>query len=273
MDYPKITIVTPSYNQGVFIEKTILSVISQGYPHLEYLVCDGGSTDETVEILRKYDWQITWWCSEKDKGQTDAINKGMRRATGDIVGWLNSDDVMLPGTLWTVARFYQQHPDTDFANGYTIEIDQDGKIINFMHMVMSQFFFKRGSYNISQLGMFWRREIFDKIGYLDESFHACMDVEWLIRVYEAGLRVRRINKNLGAIRIYEETKTAQHGDIWKRDAEEIRRKYNGLYCRNRESWYYKLFQLYKLVDGCFFRNRWMKMKYLGKDVSEYTENL
>lgn len=273
MDYPKITIVTPSFNQGAFIEQTILSIVNQGYPNLEYFVCDGGSTDETVEILRKYDHQITWWCSEKDKGQTDAINKGMHRATGEIVGWINSDDVLLPGALWTVAKFYERYPDTDFANGNTIQIDKNGTIINFMHIVMNKYLFRHGSYNISQLGMFWRRSIFDKIGYLDDSFHACMDVEWLIRVYEADLRVRRIINNLGAIRIYEDTKTAIHGDIWECDREAIRRMYHGAYLGNRNTIYYKMLQAYKFFDGCFFRNVYMKMKYVGKGFSEYTENL
>ena len=153
MEYPKITVVTPSYNQGQFIEATIQSVIGQQYPNLEYIVCDGGSTDETVEILKKYTDKITGWCSEKDQGQSDAINKGMRRATGDIVCWINSDDVLLPGTLHTVAKFYHDHPDTDFANGYTVEIDKEGKIINFTHIVMNHFFFRHGCYNISQRGM------------------------------------------------------------------------------------------------------------------------
>ena len=111
LEYPKITVVTPSYNQGQFIEATIKSVIGQQYPNLEYIVCDGGSTDETVEILKKYADKITWWCSEKDKGQSDAINKGMHRATGDIVCWINSDDVLLPGTLLTVAKFFHDHPE------------------------------------------------------------------------------------------------------------------------------------------------------------------
>lgn len=272
-EYPKITIVTPSYNQGPFIERTIQSVLGQQYPNLEYIVCDGGSTDETVTILKKYADHLSWWCSEPDHGQTDAINKGMRRATGDIVGWLNSDDMLLPGALHTVARFYLQHPDTDFANGMTVEIDKDDRILNFTHTVMSRFFFRKGSYNISQLGMFWRRDIFQQIGYLDESFHACMDVEWLIRVYEADLRVRRINANLGAIRIYEGTKTAMQGDAWRRDGEEIRRRYHGQYARNRSSVYYKLFQLYKFLDGCFFRNALMKRRYKGRLVSDYAENV
>ncbi len=269
---PKITVVTPSYNQGEFIERTIQSIVGQDYPNLEYIVCDGGSTDQTVDILKRYDEQITWWCSEKDGGQTAAINKGMRRATGDIVGWINSDDMLLPGALWTVARFYLQHPDTDFANGLTVEIDRDDRIQNFTHTVMSKFFFRHGSYNISQLGMFWRREVFDSIGYLDETFHACMDMEWIIRVYEKGLRVRRINSNLGAIRIYEATKTAQQGDIWHRDGQELVRRYHGYYMGNRKSLYYVFFQLYKFLDGCFFRNAFMKWKYKGRQVSEYREN-
>ena len=270
---PKITIVTPSYNQGLFIEKTILSIINQDYPNMEYIVCDGGSTDDTVRILKKYDQNITWWCSEKDKGQTDAINKGMKRATGDIVGWINSDDVLLPGALWAVAYFYINHPKTEFANGYTVEIDKDDRIINFMTTIMSKAFARRGCYNMSQLGMFWKRTLFDKIGYLDNSFHAQMDVEWLIRVYESGILVKRINENIGAIRRYETTKTAQGGEIWRRDSAELRKRYHGLYVPNRNSFIYLLFQACKLFDGCLFRNRWYKRKYVGKMASEYKENL
>ena len=112
---------------------------------------------------------------------------------------------------------------------------------------MSHFFFRHGCYNISQPGMFWKRAIFDKVGYLDESFHAKMDVEWLIRVYEAGLKVRRINCNLGAIRIYPETKTAQGGAIWKRDADALKDKYHGQYLPENNKLYQPFFKLYKLL--------------------------
>lgn len=272
-NYPKISVITPSFNQAEFIEDTIRSVLGQQYPNLEYIVCDGGSTDDTPKILQKYDSQISYWCSEKDKGQSDAINKGMRRATGDIVCWINSDDVLLPGTLRTVAEFFQKHPDTDFANGYTVEIDRQGTIINFTHIVMNRFFFRHGCYNISQPGMFWKREIFDKIGYLNESFHAKMDVEWLIRVYEAGLKVRRINRNLGAIRIYPETKTAQNGSIWQRDGEAIGKMYGGRYLPERRGMYYPFFRLYKILDGCTLRNLLRKWQYVGKPWRIYKENL
>lgn len=271
--YPKITVVTPSFNQGEFLERTILSIINQDYPNLEYIVCDGGSTDQSVSIIKKYEKYITWWCSEKDKGQTDAINKGFKRATGDVVGWINSDDVLLPGALWTVADFYANHPDTDFANGFTIEIDGNDKIIKFMHTVFNKFLARHGGYNVSQLGMFWRRDIFGKIGYLDDSFHAMMDVEWLARVYDSGVKVRRINSNLGAIRIHEGTKTALRGEIWSRDSKELIRKYSNRYRRNRKSMFYKFFRFCKVVDGCFFRDVIMTMKYKGKPVAEYSENL
>ena len=273
MKYPKITIVTPSYNQGKYIERTILSILNQDYPNLEYLVCDGGSTDTTVEILKRYDNRIDWWCSEKDKGQTHAINKGMKRATGDIVGWINSDDMLLPGALYVVADFFHKHPETDFANGYTVEIDENDKIINFTHIVMSKFLFRKGAYNISQQGMFWKRELFNDIGYLDETFHAKMDAEWLIRVYEAGKTVKRIDKNLGAIRIYANTKTALGGNIWVRDYNEIYKRYNGAYSPRKNSIYNVLLWLYKIISGCRLKNLIMKLKYKGKNVTLYNENI
>src|SRR5690242_3069828 len=110
---PKISIVTPSFNQGKFIEATILSVLDQNYPNLEYIVIDGGSTDETVDIIRRYEGRITYWESEGDRGQVHAINKGIERSTGDIFGFINSDDLYLPGTFATVAQYFQDHPNAE----------------------------------------------------------------------------------------------------------------------------------------------------------------
>ena len=263
-EYPKVSVITPSYNQGSFIERTILSVISQNYPNLEYIICDGGSTDETINIIKKYDDKITWWISEKDKGQTDAINKGMKRATGDIVCWINSDDILLPRALCYVANFFRNNPDCDFANGYSIEIDKEDRILKFTHIILNKFFFRKGCYNIAQQGMFWKRGLFDKIGYLDENFHAKMDVEWLIRVHESNAKIKLINKNLGAIRVYDETKTSLGGKIWEEDAERIKKLYKGKYVYNRSNIYFILFVIYKFLSGCYLRNVLMNLKYKNK---------
>lgn len=261
--YPKITVVTPSYNQGEFLEDTILSIIDQGYPNLEYIICDGGSTDNSVDIIKKYEGRITWWCSEKDKGQTDAINKGMRRASGDIVGWINSDDVMFKNSLFVIAEFFMGHPECEFANGVVASINRRGILTKFTHLIMSKFFMKHGCYNLCQQGMFWRRELFERIGYLDETFHAKMDVEWLIRNYESGTNVRLLNKPLAAIRVYGETKTALGGSIWERDADEISRRYNGKYVPNHRSLYGLAFFTYKALRGCYLQNWLWGLKYNG----------
>ena len=110
-DWPKISIITPSYNQGIFIEETILSVLDQNYPNLEYIIMDGGSTDNTVDIIKKYEDRITYWISEKDNGQSDAINKGFHKSTGDILHWLNSDDVLVPRALNMLVEYLSNNPD------------------------------------------------------------------------------------------------------------------------------------------------------------------
>src|SRR5437868_9654465 len=116
---PKISIVTPSFNQGQFIEETIRSVLDQNYPNLEYLVIDGGSTDQTIEIIRKYEAQFSYWETEKDRGQVHAINKGLARATGDIFAFINSDDIYLPRTFATVAKYFDDHPSAEWICGDT----------------------------------------------------------------------------------------------------------------------------------------------------------
>lgn len=263
-NYPKITVVTPSFNQGEFLEETIHSIIDQGYPNLEYIICDGGSSDNSIDIIKKYGDSITWWCSERDKGQTDAINKGMHRATGDIVGWINSDDVLFPNSLYLIAEFYNNHKKCEFINGMVAQINRDGTIKRFVHTIMSKFFMKHGCYNICQQGMFWKRSLFDKLGYLDDTFHAKMDVEWLIRNYEANTVVMSLNKPLGAIRVYNETKTAMGGYIWERDAAEIRKKYCGKYSPVRSGFIWYTFILCKFLKGCYLKNWLMCLKYKGK---------
>lgn len=264
MNYPKITVVTPSYNQGEFIERTILSIISQNYPNLEYFIIDGGSTDNTVEIIKKYQDKIDYWVSEKDRGQTDAINKGMRRATGDIVCWINSDDVLLPNALLTVREYVLKYPKVDFFNGITIEIDKDDNILKCTGIIINKWLFKHGAKNISQQGMFWKRRLFEEVGFLDESFHALMDLEFQIRIYELNKSIKLINKPLGAIRIYADTKTALGGKIWDDDKMKLFERYNGAYLNNHKSIYYCIFLLKKVLHGIYLKNYMFERKYKGK---------
>ena len=117
---PKLSIVTPSFDQGKFLEETILSVLDQNYPNLEYIIIDGGSTDESVEVIKRYEKHLAYWISEKDRGQVHAINKGIERTTGDIFGFLNSDDLYLPGTFATVTEHFDNHPESEWVCGDTV---------------------------------------------------------------------------------------------------------------------------------------------------------
>jgi len=127
--WPKISIVTPSYNQAEFLERTILSVLNQNYPNLEYIIIDGGSTDGSVEIIKKYEKYLSYWVSEKDRGQAHALNKGFEKATGDLVGWQNSDDIYLPGAFRKVAEVYRNNPNYDVYFGNIYFIDEEDNII------------------------------------------------------------------------------------------------------------------------------------------------
>jgi glycosyltransferase involved in cell wall biosynthesis len=182
---PRISIVTPSYNQGSFIEETIRSVLDQGYPDLEHIIVDGGSTDQTVEVIRKYEKDLAYWVSEKDRGQAHAINKGFQRATGDILGWLNSDDRLEPGALLAVAEHSRRFPKAGAFVGHGRIVDTSGK---------ETFTNKPGdlSYdglcrwleggNFMQPSCFFRRETFLAAGPLDESIYMAFDLDLWLRL-------------------------------------------------------------------------------------------
>ncbi len=176
-----VTIVTPSYNQGKFLEATIQSVLVQNYPCLEYLVMDGGSTDETLDILRRYERYLTW-VSEPDAGQSDALNKGFQRARGEIVAWLNSDDVYLPGAIWKAVEFFERNPATAMVYGDADCIDSSGKLLapyltqhfDLQHLALSCF--------VCQPTVFMRRQALADVGWLDPRLHFTMDYDLWMRL-------------------------------------------------------------------------------------------
>lgn len=208
----KISIVTPSYNQAQFIERTILSILDQHYPDLEYIVMDGGSTDGTLEILKKYSDRIIWK-SEPDSGQSQAINKGLKLATGEVVAYLNSDDCYAPGTLQTIADFFNGHADTRWVTGQCRIINQHDHVIrraiscykNFLLKWYSNWKLLSENF-ISQPATFWRRAVHTDIGYFNEQEHFCMDYEFWLRLsqkYQPGI----LNQQLADFRYYPGSKS------------------------------------------------------------------
>lgn len=209
-DYPLVTIVTPSFNQGEFIKETIESVLNQDYPNIEYIVMDGGSTDNTVEILKSYGDRIKW-VSEKDNGQADAVNKGIRRANGSIIGWLNSDDTYLEGAVRKMVKYLKTHTDTDMVYGEGYYIDKNGNITE--RYLTEKFNRTRLGEQciICQPTAFFTKQIIEEVGMLDAEHQLSMDYELWMRIAKAG-KVAYIPEYVATSRMYEENKTLSRRD-------------------------------------------------------------
>jgi glycosyltransferase involved in cell wall biosynthesis len=203
---PKLSIVTPSFNQGRFLEETILSVLNQNYPNLEYLVIDGGSTDETVEVIRRYEDRIDFWVSEKDRGQVHAINKGLEKTTGDIFGFINSDDIYLPGTFATVGDYFENHPRSEWVCGDTFMFGE-GQEDELLRTVVpkSAAHCLSWAYKAPQPGHFWKRELVQ--GGFDEAWPYDFDHDMYVRLLLAGHRCEHIPQTFAGYRLHAASKT------------------------------------------------------------------
>lgn len=178
-----VSIVTPSYNQAPFLEETILSVLSQEYPNLEYVIVDGGSSDGSLEIIQKYAHRLSWWVSEKDQGQTDAINKGFARARGDILAWLNSDDLYEPEAVREAVSFLQAHPEVGMVYGDAKLIDETGRQIGLFPARQTDYQRLLDGYvHIPQQAAFFRGELWRRVAPLDTSFYFAMDYDLWVRL-------------------------------------------------------------------------------------------
>jgi len=223
---PLVSIVTPSLNQAEFIERTIASVASQDYPNIEHIVIDGGSTDGTIAILERY--PHLRWISEPDDGQASAINEGFRMATGEIVAWLNSDDVYLPATVGEAVAVFEGTPDVGLVYGDYRHIDAEGKV---MRTVLARDFdldFELNVENvIPQPSTFFRRSVLDRVGYLSERYHYAFDVEFWIRIAEAGIEIAHERSTWSGFRFHASSKTVAESRRFWREDRHIRRHHGG----------------------------------------------
>jgi len=214
--FPRISIITPSFNQVSFIEQTISSVISQNYPNLEYIIIDGGSSDGSVEIIRKFENKIAFWVSEADRGQAHAINKGLQLATGNIIAYLNSDDYYLEGALHRVADHFANHPEVDLIHGRCRIVDERGtkvdervgSITRYEEIVDLWDFWWNGR-NFVQPEVFWTRRIMDKVGFLREDLFWGLDYDYWVRIMRAGGVVGSVDSELACFRLHPVQKSTQ----------------------------------------------------------------
>ncbi len=214
---PLVSIITPSFNQAKYLEQTIQSALLQDYPNVEYLVVDGASTDGSVEIIKKYADRFAWWVSEKDSGQGEAINKGLARAQGDIVAWLNSDDYYLPGTISAAVKIFEENPDTVMVYGDMLAVDENGKTINVLKYKQLSLLDLLCFQIIGQPGVFFRRAVLEETGLLDTTFHFLLDHHLWIRIAQHG-NILHVDQTWSAARYHAEAKNRARAAEFGREA-------------------------------------------------------
>jgi glycosyltransferase involved in cell wall biosynthesis len=265
--WPRITIITPSYNQGEYIEETILSVLNQGYPNLEYFIVDGGSNDNTLEIIKKYENVLDWWVSEPDRGQSHAINKGLHRATGDLINWINSDDLLFPGALKRIAEAYKtQINKPHLIVGANARISEDGRILRVTSPPSTRAISIRSlMIMIGQQSSFFTKTALELAGFLREDLHAIMDYEFYYRILKRGGSIVRVRELIGAIRNHNKAKGFNQGDLWEREIPTYYQSINTNKLQAAVDFYRSRFL--RCLDGSYWRSFMQTAKYRGKLIT------
>jgi hypothetical protein len=225
---PRITLVTPSYNQAAFLQATLDSVLAQNYPHLEWIVMDGGSTDGSVEMLRRSAKHFAYWTSERDAGQADALNRGFARATGEIFGWLNSDDVLMPNALRCVGEYFARHPACHFLTGDGMFINADGTrelyAVRGAAYTLRELLHYCDEMYLPQPSVFFSRAAWERAGGLDISLHYAMDLDLWLRLRQHS-ELHYVPQRLSCSRIHPAAKGEARGQPALRAAEQVTRRY------------------------------------------------
>ena len=215
---PLVSVITPSYNQAAFLEQTLLSVLNQDYPNIEYWVIDGGSTDNSLEIIRQYEPKLAGWVSEKDRGQADGVNKGFAKATGEIIGWLNSDDLYYQGAVSAAVEAFRQNPEASFVFSDVESIDEHGIAFNKMHYGDWKLADLMTLRIIGQPGVFMRREVLEQAGYLDLSYNYLLDVQLWLRMAAIAEPNYVPGQVWAAARIHSDAKNVAHAEEFGAEA-------------------------------------------------------
>lgn len=278
MNTPLISIVIANYNFGRYLEDAIQSVLSQGMgDKVELIICDAQSSDNSVEIIKKYANSIAWWCSERDKGQSDAFNKGFAHAHGQYLTWLNADDIYLPGALKAVERAFLRCPMAEWATGNFVRFNErNKKIIEAAwgpHWV--PFMFQGNGFPLSIFGptVFWSREAYEKIGPIDEALHYTMDSDYWRRLTMAGCKYIRINHDCWAFRMHEESKTAEFDDHSRTVERKAKMQEETRLSMNRCGYHSSrlgsmLKAIMRVFDGSYLRAIWRLVFIVGKNIEE-----
>lgn len=235
--FPKISVITASYNQGKFLERTILSVLNQQYPNLEFIIVDGGSTDESLSIIKKYEKHLAYWVSEKDSGQANAINKGFNKATGDLLCFQNSDDLFCDNSFNLVAEAFKNNPKMDVFYGDMLMIDAEDNVLEILKTndfdIKAQVLEGMQIFNQS---MYFKKSLGEKYGFIEEKLKFVIDYENTLRYAINGAKFKKVDKLLGAFRKHEDAKTSNLEVIRATEHEEIRSKYfNLIFSENQPS--------------------------------------
>lgn len=269
MNTPKFSIVIASYNFGQFIEQAILSVINQNYNNYELIIIDGGSSDQTVEIIKKNEQYITYWVSEKDNGQSDAFNKGFTKATGEFFFWLNADDVLMPRSLERIAEAIHRNPDTKWFAANTIFFNKDNQILRCRRgPEWHSWLVKNGILYVYGPSAIFHQDLFQEAGGFDLSLHYTMDTDLWMRFANLGYKFKRISHYVWGFRVHDESKTSHSftqaaNPKFTEERVKIQRKNNWMYHPSKAKWQmlYKFFSgvyLFSAIDSFFMKNRTIK---------------
>ncbi len=225
---PLLTVITPSYNQGQFLAETMDSVLSQGITDLEYIVVDGGSTDDSVEVIKRYEEHLTWWVSEKDRGQSHAINKGLALATGTWVAYLNSDDVYLPGALQSLLDALARHPEAKWVAGGVIGFGTSDAPVHEWHLPQvpaTMLDLLTSRFQMAQPGHIWSRDLLSAVGGFDESLRYLFDINLYASFMARGERCLPLQRPVAGYRFHAASKTVAEGQLFEAEWDIIRARY------------------------------------------------